>query len=167
MQVHKRNRYDDEDYMGVKSAPNNLHKSHKRKKSQDKDKGMTTPQKSKHRGGWITEDPEEDSFRKSSKKRRSPATPSYSRHRVSNSASHCQTYASPYGGGHKSPRAQIYNHQQYSADQGHRSRSSFKPHMSQYGASSSQGSENAAESRYSGSRFGNSRSDYSRRDYGW
>lgn len=43
--------------MGIKSA-HDLGKAHKRKKTKSEERGITTPRKSKCRGGWIMDDPE-------------------------------------------------------------------------------------------------------------
>lgn len=48
---------ENKDYSGFKSAPSELGKS-KRKRIVYKDGRVTTPQKAKQRGGWISEDPE-------------------------------------------------------------------------------------------------------------
>ncbi|KAL0847029.1 hypothetical protein Bca101_020275 [Brassica carinata] len=55
-----------------------------KKKSHKGEHAHSTPQKSKQRGGWITEDPEEDSFQRGKMKRlRSPVTPAgHNHHRL-------------------------------------------------------------------------------------
>ncbi|KAF3507502.1 hypothetical protein F2Q69_00007159 [Brassica cretica] len=64
-----------------------------KKKTHKGEQAHSTPQKSKQRGGWITEDPEEDSFQRGKMRRlRSPVTPSgHNHHRV----------PTTYMGGHK------------------------------------------------------------------
>ena len=102
---------------------------------------IPTPQKSKHRGGWITEDPGDFSNRKAKKNSwRSPATPSTKGHKISTLTA----------GGHiSSPRA---------------SKKSSKVHS---GTSMSQGSSKAFQHRYPASRFGNSGNDGMQRNYNW
>lgn len=69
------------DHKEYRSAPHGLGKAHKRKNIQYEESGFTTPQKSRHRGGWITEDPGDSSFRNYRKNGlRSPATPSGKSH---------------------------------------------------------------------------------------
>ncbi|KAF7815412.1 zinc finger CCHC domain-containing protein 7-like [Senna tora] len=68
-QARKRNRdlsntrtprsYKEKDYMGHKSAPPDMGKARKKKKVLTEDIGVTTPKKSKRRGGWTFEDPGE------------------------------------------------------------------------------------------------------------
>ncbi|CAN6984115.1 unnamed protein product [Brassica oleracea var. botrytis] len=64
-----------------------------KKKTHKGEQAHSTPQKSKQRGGWITEDPEEDSFQRGKMRRlRSLVTPSgHNHHRV----------PTTYMGGHK------------------------------------------------------------------
>lgn len=71
-----RSHREDKDYSGFQSVPLDLRKTRKRKKTRKEEKGFTTPQKSKHRGGWIVEDPGDFSNGKS--KRRSWRSPSSS-----------------------------------------------------------------------------------------
>ncbi|XP_031251665.1 zinc finger CCHC domain-containing protein 7-like [Pistacia vera] len=81
LRPHRENK----DYSGYKSAPNDHGKGHKKRKTQNEDIGITTPQKSKHRGGWITEDPGERSSYSETKRSRwkSPATPTSKGHKIS------------------------------------------------------------------------------------
>ncbi|RYR45833.1 hypothetical protein Ahy_A07g031607 isoform A [Arachis hypogaea] len=66
------------DYVGHRSAPHDIGKSWKKKKPFTEEKGLTTPRKPKHRGGWMTEHPAEFSPSKSKRSSwRSPATPPY------------------------------------------------------------------------------------------
>ncbi|KAG5393297.1 hypothetical protein IGI04_023260 [Brassica rapa subsp. trilocularis] len=52
-----------------------------KKKTHKGEQAHSSPQKSKQRGGWITEDPEEDSFQRGKMRRlRSPVTPSGHNH---------------------------------------------------------------------------------------
>ncbi|KAK3205533.1 hypothetical protein Dsin_019579 [Dipteronia sinensis] len=95
--VHKRNfeestptmrrhhNRENKDHSGIKSAPHDLGKARKRKKTQYDEKPITTPRKSNHRGGWITEDPGDDfSYEKGKWNHwRSPATPSGKGHQIS------------------------------------------------------------------------------------
>ncbi|XP_015873253.3 uncharacterized protein LOC107410354 [Ziziphus jujuba] len=74
---NSRSHREDKDHKGYKSVPHDLGKARKRKKIQYEESGFTTPQKSRHRGGWITEDPGDFSLRKCRKNVfRSPATAS-------------------------------------------------------------------------------------------
>ncbi|XVF06887.1 hypothetical protein REPUB_Repub06bG0089900 [Reevesia pubescens] len=72
-----RPRRENKEFLGYKSAPHDHGKSPKRKKIQYEEKGFSTPQKAKQRGGWITEDPG-DFFNRKSKRNHwnSPSTPS-------------------------------------------------------------------------------------------
>ncbi|KDP42945.1 hypothetical protein JCGZ_23887 [Jatropha curcas] len=54
---------------GFKSAPPDLGKSRKKRKTKSEQKRINTPKKSKQRGGWITEDPEDLQTPKKSKQR--------------------------------------------------------------------------------------------------
>ncbi|XP_040964831.1 uncharacterized protein [Gossypium hirsutum] len=73
-----RSRLENKDLLGYKSAPHDNGKSRcKRKKIQFEEKGFNTPRKEKKRGGWITEDPGDFSYRKSTRNHwNSPSTPS-------------------------------------------------------------------------------------------
>ncbi|PON60672.1 Zinc finger, CCHC-type [Parasponia andersonii] len=69
-----------------KSAPHYLVKDNKKKKNQYEVSHRTTPQKSKHKGGWIMEDPGdfvETYNRRQKKSWLSPATPYSQGHRIS------------------------------------------------------------------------------------
>ncbi|PON74186.1 Zinc finger, CCHC-type [Trema orientale] len=69
-----------------KSAPHYLVKDHKKKRNQYEVSNRTTPQKSKHKGGWIMEDPGdfvETYNRRQKKSWLSPATPYSQGHRIS------------------------------------------------------------------------------------
>ncbi|KAJ0248229.1 Zinc knuckle [Hirschfeldia incana] len=64
-------------------------KMRSKKKTHKGEEAHSTPRKSKQRGGWMTEDPEEDSFQRGKMRRaRSPVTPSGHNHHT-------------YTGGHK------------------------------------------------------------------
>ncbi|MBA0626675.1 hypothetical protein Godav_004303 [Gossypium davidsonii] len=73
-----RSRLENKDLLGYKSAPHDNGKSRcKRKKIQFEEKGFNTPREEKKRGGWITEDPGDFSYRKSTRNHwNSPSTPS-------------------------------------------------------------------------------------------
>lgn len=74
--------------MGYRSAPHDMDKASKKKKPLTEERGITTPQKSKHRGDWMTEYPGEFSPSKSQRNSwRSPVTPSTKIHSFS-SGSH-------------------------------------------------------------------------------
>lgn len=124
------------DHMGFYSAPHDLNK-YKRKHTQFDEGGFATPQKAKHRGGWLVDDPEDFSPRKGKKNSwKSPATPSRS-HRIS----------SLTAGGHASS-----------------SRSSKKLWKVSGGTPISHGSSQSVQHRYSASRFSNSGADGIRRN---
>lgn len=79
LRPHRENK----DYLGYRSAPNDRSKGHKREKTQNEDSGFTTPQKSRQRGGWITEDPGDFSYSKTKRSRwNSPATPTGRGHKI-------------------------------------------------------------------------------------
>jgi hypothetical protein len=120
-------------------VPLDLSKVRKRKKTRNDEKGITTPQKSKRRGGWIVEDPGDLSHRKSEKGRwRSPATPK----------------------GHKIAGLTASGH--ISSSQ-----SSKKSSTGLYGSSASQGWSKGFQHRFSAGRFGNSGSEGMQRNYSW
>ncbi|XP_050213041.1 protein AIR1 [Mercurialis annua] len=137
--------------LGFKSAPQDLNKSRKKRKSKFEEGSNTTPTKSKQRGGWLAEDPEEYSQSKSKKNHwRSPSTPSYKGYKNSfvgqtSSSSMHKSYSgmsrSPY---YKKPQN---NHSESSAL--HSSASSFHNRY------------------YSASRFSNSGSAGFRDNYTW
>lgn len=97
VQVHKRNmdtstptlrpHRENKDYVGVKSVPCDLGKARKKKKTQREERGTTMPQKSKQRGGWITDDPGDISVISYGKQKRnhwrSRGTPSSKAHQIS------------------------------------------------------------------------------------
>lgn len=65
------------EHTGLKSAPPDLGKAHKRKKTKYEERGVTTPRKSKQRGGWVLEDPRDFSNGKATRNNwRSPGTQS-------------------------------------------------------------------------------------------
>ncbi|XP_022742379.1 protein AIR2-like isoform X2 [Durio zibethinus] len=73
---------ENKEFSGYKSAPHDHGKSPKRKIIQFEEKGFTTPQKEKQRGGWIKEDPRDFSNRKSTRNHwNSPSTPSIEGHK--------------------------------------------------------------------------------------
>lgn len=125
------------DHMGCYSAPHDLNK-YKRKHTQFDEGGFATPQKAKHRGGWLVDDPEDFSPRKGKKNSwKSTATPSSKSHRIS-SLTAC---------GHASS-----------------SRSSKKLWKVSGGTPISHGSSKSVQHRYSASRFSNSGADAIRRN---
>ncbi|MBA0694335.1 hypothetical protein Goari_004646, partial [Gossypium aridum] len=73
-----RSRLENKDLLGYKTGPHDNGKSRcKRKKIQFEEKGFNTPRKEKKGGGWITEDPGDFSYRKSTRSHwNSPSTPS-------------------------------------------------------------------------------------------
>ncbi|KFK33853.1 hypothetical protein AALP_AA5G068700 [Arabis alpina] len=83
-------------------------KSKKKKKKHKGEQSQTTPQQPRQRGGWITEDPEEDSFQRGKIRRpRSPITPSgYNHDRLPVTPPHnnYDRYPATYmGNNHRSP----------------------------------------------------------------
>ncbi|XP_062096986.1 uncharacterized protein LOC133802652 [Humulus lupulus] len=73
LRVHREHKHKKE----FKSAPHDLGKANKKKKSHHHEpSGVTTPRKSKHRGGWIVDDPGDFSYDNGRNKSwRSPVTP--------------------------------------------------------------------------------------------
>ncbi|XP_042956444.1 uncharacterized protein LOC122292261 isoform X3 [Carya illinoinensis] len=156
LRVHR----EEKGYSELKSIPFDLGKVRKRKKTRDEGKGvttpqkskrkggwiledpgdLTTPQKSKRRGGWIAEDPGDYSNRKSKKSSRSPATPSTKGNKIS----------SLNADGHASS-----------------SQSSNKAIKVHSGSLMSEGPSKANRPRFSASRFGNFGSDGLQRNHGW
>uniref|UniRef100_A0A2P2KFL2 CCHC-type domain-containing protein n=2 Tax=Rhizophora mucronata TaxID=61149 RepID=A0A2P2KFL2_RHIMU len=65
----------------TKSAPHDIGKDHKRRRTKSEDKRITTPQKSKQRGGWTMDHPEDSSKSKSKSEERCITLPQKSRHR--------------------------------------------------------------------------------------
>ncbi|KAK3040196.1 hypothetical protein RJ639_028446 [Escallonia herrerae] len=125
------------DLSEVRAVSHDPGKARKRKNNQYEEDFFTSPSKSKHRGGWITEDPGDFTPRKAEWNGwRSPATPSY------------QTKFS--AGGH--------------ASSSYSSKTASKFH---YGHSSANGSANFYQHRFPASRFGNSSSGGIRRNYDW
>lgn len=119
MQVRKRNidtstptfrpHRENKDHSGIKSAPHDLGKVHKRKKTQHEERGIMTSRKSKQRGGWITDDPGDISYGKPKRNHwRSPGTPSGKAHKIS---------AITSGGHFSSPQSSIKrnSHHRFSA----------------------------------------------------
>ncbi|KAK2972645.1 hypothetical protein RJ640_003023 [Escallonia rubra] len=125
------------DLSEVRAVSHDPGKARKRKNNQYKEDFFPSPSKSKHRGGWITEDPGDFTPRKAKWNGwRSPATPSYQK-KIS-------------AGGHTSS-----------------SYSSKTASNLHYGHSSANGSANFYQHRFSASRFGNSSSSGMRRNYDW
>ncbi|KAJ7964826.1 zinc finger CCHC domain-containing protein 7 isoform X2 [Quillaja saponaria] len=83
------------DYMGYQSVPNDMSKARKRRKVHTEERGFTTSKKSKHRGGWVSEDPGDFSPIKYKKNQwRSPATP-FAKGNKSSGGSHFRSSRSP------------------------------------------------------------------------
>ncbi|XP_018440128.1 uncharacterized protein LOC108812377 isoform X2 [Raphanus sativus] len=75
-------------------------KMRNKKKIHKGEEAHSTPQKSKQRGGWITEDPEEDSFQRGKMRRlRSPVTPSGHNHHTTYMGGHKQRSPTFHSGG--------------------------------------------------------------------
>ncbi|KAJ6906626.1 zinc knuckle family protein [Populus alba x Populus x berolinensis] len=150
LKAHRENK----ESLGIKSAPHDLVKAHKNRKTKSEEKGFTTPEKSKrkgchiaehltnssqstpkkskHRGGWIMEDPGDDpgdvSWSNSKNHYKSPSTPSYKGRK-----------SSPMTSGHHMSSSQTFK----------------KNNWSHSGTSAFQGSATPYQHRYSASRFGN------------
>ncbi|KAK3002204.1 hypothetical protein RJ639_020973 [Escallonia herrerae] len=125
------------DLSEVRAVSHDPGKARKRKNNQYEEDFFTSPSKSKHRGGWITEDPGDFTPRKAKWNGwRSPATPSYQKKFSA--------------GGH--------------ASSSYSSKTASKLH---YGHSSANGSANFYQHRFSASRFGNSSGGGMRRNYDW
>ncbi|KAL3828640.1 hypothetical protein ACJIZ3_017442 [Penstemon smallii] len=124
--------------MQVKSAPHDLSKSRKKKKSQHGE--FSSAVKPKHRGGWMTEHPGDlYGSKHSANNWRSPVTPTNRRSNISGSyRDHASSSHSP-----KNPRKLNFNN------------------------SASSGSSRFYQHRYSASRFDNSGNDGIRRNYNW
>ncbi|KAL0460856.1 UNVERIFIED_CONTAM: hypothetical protein Slati_0712800 [Sesamum latifolium] len=121
----------DWDHTDVRSAPHDLGKSRRKKKSQHTE--FASAVQKKHRGGWITEDPGDYySTKTKSNNWRSPATPKDRRSKISTS----------------------------NGDYASSSRSSKKPRKLNFNNSASNGSSKFYHHRYSASRFGNSGNDW-------
>ncbi|XP_011090268.1 protein AIR2 [Sesamum indicum] len=128
----------DWDHTDVRSAPHDLGKSRRKKKSQHAE--FASAVQKKHRGGWITEDPGDYySTKTKSNNWRSPVTPKDRRSKISTS----------------------------NGDYASSSRSSKKPRKLNFNNSTSNGSSKFYHHRYSASRFGNSSNDWGGRNYEW
>ncbi|KAM1116350.1 hypothetical protein TB2_006758 [Malus domestica] len=128
------------DYTGFKSAPHDLNKVHKRKQTQFEERVFTTPQKAKHRCGWIMDNPGDFSPRKGKKNnRKSPAT--------------------PFNRGHRVPSLTTGGH----ASSSRSSKKIWKDSESPI----SKGSSKSFQHGYSASRFNNSNGGGYRRNYNW
>ncbi|XP_024017513.1 zinc finger CCHC domain-containing protein 7 isoform X2 [Morus notabilis] len=80
LRSHREQKYN----KAVKSAPHVLGQARKKKKTKHEGSDIKTPKKSKHRGGWIMDDPEDFSFDNGRKNSwRSPKTPSSKGQRIS------------------------------------------------------------------------------------
>ncbi|OVA00861.1 zinc finger protein [Macleaya cordata] len=130
------------DSYGARSLPHDISKARKKKSIPYEGRGSVTPGKSKHRGGWITDDPGDFPNRKAKPNAwRSPATPTQKVHKTFTSTKK----------GHVSS-----------------SRSPSKKAKLVPGTPSSHGSAKPYYNhRYSASRFGNSSSGGVRRSYDW
>ncbi|OVA18883.1 zinc finger protein [Macleaya cordata] len=130
------------DSYGARSLPHDIGKARKKKSIHYEGSGSVTPGKSKHRGGWITDDPGDLPNRKAKPNVwRSPATPTQKVHRTSTftKRGHVSSSRSP------SKRAKLVP-----------------------GTPSSHGSAKPYyHHRYSASRFSNSSSGGVRRSYNW
>ncbi|EEF34811.1 cellular nucleic acid binding protein, putative [Ricinus communis] len=128
--------------LGYKSAPQDLGKSRKKRKSKSGERSNTTPKKSKQRGGWLTEDPTGDFSQSKFKKNhwRSPSKLSYQGHKISTGTT----------GGHPGMSS---------------SPSYKKMRNNHWGPSQLQGSASPFHQRYSASRFSNSSNAGFRRNY--
>ncbi|KAJ6897141.1 LOW QUALITY PROTEIN: zinc knuckle family protein [Populus alba x Populus x berolinensis] len=150
LKAHRENK----ESLGIKSAPHDLVKARKNRKTKSEEKGITTPEKSKRkgchiaehltnssqstpkkskqRGGWIMEDPGDDpgdvSWSNSNNHYKSPSTPSYKGRK-----------SSPMTSGHHMSSSQTFK----------------KNNWSHSGTSAFQGSATPYQHRYSASRFGN------------
>uniref|UniRef100_I1NE37 CCHC-type domain-containing protein n=1 Tax=Glycine max TaxID=3847 RepID=I1NE37_SOYBN len=129
------------DYMGNRSASNDMVGARRKKRSPTEERGFSTPKKSKSRGGWMSEHPEEFFPPMSSRSNgyRSLGTPSSRNNKIHS-----------FGGGSHTP-----------------SYKSSKVWNDHAGTSMSQGSARSNHHRFSASRFGNSSSDGHGRNYNW
>lgn len=123
----------------VKSAPHDLGQARKKKKTQYEGSDIKTPNKSKHRGGWIMDDPGDFAYDNGRKHGwRSPKTPSSRGH-----------YISYLNGG------------------GHMSTSQSKRSRNFYETPNFQRPSHGFQYDHYGTRFGNSSSGGNRRNYDW
>ncbi|XLR37300.1 hypothetical protein HN51_024059 [Arachis hypogaea] len=128
------------DYVGHRSAPHDIGKSWKKKKPFTEEKGLTTPRKPKHRGGWMTEHPAEFSPSKSKRSSwRSPATPPY-----------------------KSSKVHSFRNESYTPKS-----NSSKIRKFHDPSPTPRRSPHSYQTRFSASRFGHSSSDGYGRSYNW
>ncbi|KAJ6671703.1 ZINC KNUCKLE (CCHC-TYPE) FAMILY PROTEIN [Salix viminalis] len=166
LKAHRENK----ESLEMKSAPHDLGKARKKRKTKSKEQDITTPQKSKHkgrhiaehltnssqstpkksRGGWIMDDPGDVS----------KSTPKQSKHRNgwitedpgdvswSNSKNHFKSPSTPSYKGHKSSPMTSDHHMS-------NSQTFKKNNWSHSGTSAFQGSATPNQHRYSASRFGN------------
>ncbi|KAL8029533.1 hypothetical protein ABFX02_14G230700 [Erythranthe guttata] len=133
----KKNR---DDRIEARSAPHDLDKPWKKKKSQYTE--FSSAAKTKHRGGWIAEDPEEDYY--------------YSKNKENNN------WRSPAGSNDR--RARIPStHDDYAST----SHSSRRTHKLNFSNSPANGSSRYYQHRYSTSRFGNNSNDGTGRNNNW
>ncbi|KAF9676307.1 hypothetical protein SADUNF_Sadunf09G0125200 [Salix dunnii] len=171
LNAHRENK----ESLEIKSAPHDLGKARKKRKTKSKEKGITTPQKSKHkdrhiaehltnssqstpkksRGGWIMDDPGDVS----------KSTPKQSKHRNgwitedpgdvswSNPKNHFKSPSTPSYKGHKSSPVTSDHHMS-------NSQTFKKNNWSHSGTSAFQGSATPYQHRYSASRFGNPGNEY-------
>ncbi|KAI3461221.1 hypothetical protein Pfo_017884 [Paulownia fortunei] len=125
------------DRMEVRSAPRDLGKTRKKKKSQSGE--FTSAAKTKHRRGWITEDPGDFYSKSEANNWRSPANTSDRRAKIPSS----------------------------NGDYPSSSHSSKKPRKLNFNNSPSNGSSRFYQHRYSASRFGNNSNDGMGRNNNW
>ncbi|KAK7276547.1 hypothetical protein RIF29_17689 [Crotalaria pallida] len=179
------------DYMGYRSAPHDTGKTHQKKRYHTEERENTTPQKSKRRGGWMTEHPGDFSPVKSKRNNwMSPVTPSTEIHSFG-SGSHAPNSTSykfrnaydgtpeihSFGSGSHAPNSTSYKfrnaydgtpeiHSFGSGSHAPNSKS-YKFRNAYDGTPDSRGSAEAFHHRYSASRFGNYSGDGSGRNYNW
>ncbi|GMN46965.1 hypothetical protein TIFTF001_016140 [Ficus carica] len=123
----------------VKSAPHDLGQARKKKKTQYEGSDIKTPKKSKHRGGWIMDDPGDFAYDNGRKHGwRSPKTPSSRGHHIS-----------------------------YLNGGGHMSTSQSKQSRNFYETPNFQRPSHGFQYDHYGTRFGNSSSGGNRRNYDW
>ncbi|KAK9280150.1 hypothetical protein L1049_013837 [Liquidambar formosana] len=172
---------EDENYRGFKSAPHDLGKARKRKKTQFEERGITTPHKSKQRGGWIAEDPEDFPMPRKSKQRGGWITEDPGDFPMPHRSKQRGGWVTEDPGDflHKQAKANSWRSPATPTNKSHKistltgggqissSRSSQKAHQRHSGGSTSQGSAKAFQHRFSASRFGDSSNDGMMRNYNW
>ncbi|RDX93330.1 Cellular nucleic acid-binding protein, partial [Mucuna pruriens] len=170
------------DYMGNRSAPNDMGRARKKKRPPMEERGFSTPKKSKSRGGWI-EDHSTETTPKKSKSRggwtaehpseqKGYTTPKKSKSRGGWKEEHHEEFFPPmstrssfrFSGTPSSRSTNIHSYGSESRTPNYKSSKVWNGHA---GTSMSQGSARSNHHRFSASRFGNFSTDGPGRHYKW